>query len=344
VRPAFDLPEFHGLAISVDDAELTDEQVDDQLSGLRERFATLSSVERPAQEGDFVTIDLRAEVDGTEVPDAAATGLSYEIGDDDLIAGLDTALIGLADGQSKTFTSQLNQGEYAGKRADVTVTLRGVRVKHVPELDDDFAQTASEFDSIEELRADVRSRLERIRRLEQGVQARDRALQALLDGVDVPLPDKVVADEVEWRQQSFVTQLQQAGLTKEQYFDLEQRTQDEVDSEIGEGARQNVKAQFVLDAIADKEELQVTEAELGEQLVRRAARVGLAPDDYARRLVDSGGIGTLLAETRRAKALAHVLEHAVVTDASGRPVDLNALTSADSDQESEGEEAAESEA
>jgi trigger factor len=325
VRPQFDLPEYHGLPVAVDDADLTDEQIDEQLGSLRERFATLSSVERPAEAGDFVTIDLRAEVDGEEVPDASATGLSYEIGDDDLIAGLDTAVIGLSEGESKTFTTQLNQGEYAGKQTDVTTTVRGVRVKQVPDLDDDFAQTASEFDSIDELRADVRSRLERIRRLEQGVQARDRVLEALLERIDIPLPENVVAEEVDWRRQSFEQQLEQAGISKEQYFQLEGRSVEDFDTEISEGAKQAVKAQFVLDSIADKEEVQVTEAELGEQIVRRAARFGLAPDDYARRLVDSGGVGTLLGETRRAKALAHVLEAATVTDASGRTVDLNAL-------------------
>jgi trigger factor len=325
VRPEFDVPDYHGIPVSVDDAELTDEQIDEQLRPLRERFATLSSVERPAEAGDFVTVDLRAEVDGTEVPDASATGLSYQIGDDDLIAGLDTALIGRSDGESTAFTTQLNQGEYAGKPAEVTVTVRGVRVKQVPELDDDFAQTASEFDSIDELRGDVGTRLERIRRMEQAMQARDRTLEALLAKVDVPLPEKLLAEEVEWRQQSFQQQLEQAGIGKEQYLEMEGRSAEDIDNEITEGAQQAVKAQFVLDVIADTEDVQVAEAELGEQIVRRAARVGLAPDDYAKRLVESGGVGTLLAETRRAKALAHVLESAAVTDASGRSVDLNAL-------------------
>jgi trigger factor len=325
VRPQFELPDYKGLPVTVDAATLTDGEVDEQLGNLRDRFATLSSADRAAQEGDFVTIDLRAEVDGTEIPDAAATGLSYEIGDDDLVTGLDTALIGMSDGESKTFSTQLKQGEHADKQAEVTVTLRGVRVKQVPDLDDDFAQTASEFDSIDELRGDVRARLERIRKMEQGLQARDRAVEALLERVEVPLPETFVQEEVEWRQQSFVTQLQQAGLTEEQYLEFEGRTREDVDNEIAQGAQQSVKAQFVLDSIAEKEELQVSEAELGEQIVRRASRFGLAPDDYARRLVESGGVGALLAETRRAKALAHVLESATVTDTDGQSVDLDAL-------------------
>jgi trigger factor len=326
IRPQIELPDYHELAVSVDDADLTDEQVDEQLIGLRERFATLSAAGRPAGPGDFVTIDLHAVVDGEEAPDASATGLSYEIGDDDLLPGLDAQLIGMSDGASKTFPTDLTQGEYAGKQAEVTVTVRSVRVKQVPNLDDDFAQTASEFDTIDELRADVRTRLERIRRLEQGVQARDRALEALLAGVDVPLPERIVTDEVEWRRQTFAAQLQQAGLTKEQYLAMEEgRTEADLDAEFEESARQAVKAQFVLDAIADKEDIQVSEEEIGEQLVRRAARAGMAPDDYARRLVDSGGVGTLLGEVRRGKAIGHVLESAKVTDASGHVVDLKAL-------------------
>jgi trigger factor len=164
-----------------------------------------------------------------------------------------------------------------------------------------------------------------MRRMEQAMQARDRTLEALLAKVDLPLPEKLLAEEVEWRQQSFDQQLQQAGVSKEQYLEMEGRSTEDFDSEITGSAREAVKAQFVLDAIAEKEEVPVTEAELGEQIVRRAARVGLAPDDYAKRLVDSGGVATLLGETRRAKALAHVLEEATVTDSSGRPVDLNAL-------------------
>ena len=256
------------------------------------------------------------------MPNASATGLSYEIGDDDLIPGLDENLIGLSDGEPATFQTELTFGEYAGKQADVTATVRSVRVKQVPELDDDFAQTASEFDTIDELRADVRTRLERIRHLEQEVQARDKTLEAVLERVEVPLPEGIVAEEVEWRQQAFAAQLQQAGLTKEQYLEMEGRTTAEFDAEIDQSARQAVKAQFVLDTVADKEDVQVSEGELGEQLVRRAARAGVAPEDYARRLVDSGGVGTLLAEVRRGKALAHVLESAKVTDASGQPVEV----------------------
>jgi trigger factor len=325
VRPDIELPAFDAMPVTVDPAVVTDDEVDEQLTGLRERFATLSAAGRPAERGDYVTIDLKAVVDGEEVPGGSATGLSYEVGGDDLMPGLDDALVGMADGDTKTFQTDLTQGEYAGKQADVTVTARSVRVKQVPDLDDDFAQTASEFDTIAELRDDIRTRLERIRRLEQGVQARDRVLDALLERVEVPLPETIVSSEIEWRQHSLAHQLEQAGLSKASYVEIEGKSEADFDADFEKNAREAVKAQFVLDAIADKEEMQVAEEELADQLVRRATRAAMAPDDYARQLVESGGVGTLVAEVRRGKALALVLDAAQITDSNGQPVDLSAL-------------------
>jgi trigger factor len=203
--------------------------------------------------------------------------------------------------------------------------VRSVRVKQVPELNDDFAQTASEFDTIDELRADVRTRLERVRRLEQGVAARDNVLEALLGMVDVPLPEGVVAGELEWRQHSLLHQLEQAGLTKDQYLQIEGRSAEEFDGELDTSARKAVTSQFVLDAIADKEALEVGESDLTEQIVRRAVRLGVSPDDYLRQLVEANQLSTLYSEVRRNKALSLVVDAATITDASGRPVDLAAL-------------------
>jgi trigger factor len=325
VRPEITVPDYAGMPVSVDDAEVTDEQIDEQLGALRDRFATLSAADRPAQEGDFVTLDLKVVIDGEEVDDGSATGLSYEVGSGDLLPGLDEALVGLSDGDTKTYTADLTEGVYTGKQAEITVTLRSVRVKQVPELDDDFAQTASEFDTISELRDDVRNRLARIRNLEQGGQARDRVLEALLEKVDIPLPESIVASEIEWRQHSLAHQLESAGLTKDTYLQLEGKSAEEFDGEIDTSAKQAVKAQFVLDAIADAADLQVAESDLTEQIIRRAMRLGVSPDDYLRQLVDANQIATLYAEVRRNKALGQVVDAAEITDASGRPVDMAAL-------------------
>src|SRR4051812_7424183 len=326
VRPDFELPPYDGLPVTVDDAEVDDTKVDEQLQGLRDRFATLKSVERPAQTGDFVSIDLSATIDGEPVEDASANNLSYELGSDSLVRGLDEAISGLSAGESKEFETQLRSGEHGGAAAVATVTVRTVKEKEVPALDDDSAQTASESDPTDEPRADIRERLGRIGRLQQGVQARDRALDALLERVDLPLPEHVLSDEVAYRKQTMSQQLEGAGLTRERYAEMEGRPIEEVDAEIEDGARNAIKAQFVLDAIARKEELGVSEAELTDTIVRRAQQAGVRADDYAQQVVNSGQLGALMSEVLRGKALALVLEQATITDESGRPINLDELT------------------
>jgi trigger factor len=326
VRPEIELPDYDGLPVTVDDAELSDERVDEQLQHLRDRFATLKGVERAAQSGDYVSIDLSAIADGEPIEDAAATNLSYEVGSDSLVNGLDDAIVGLSAGESKEFETQLRSGQHGGDTATATVTVKSVKEKEVPALDDDFAQTASEFDTIEELRADVDERLSRVGRLQQGVQARDRALEALLSRVEIPIPEHVLGDEVSYRMRALDQQLQAVGTTKEKYAELEGKTAEQVDQEIADGAKEAIRAQFVLDAIARKEELQVGEAELTDTIVRRARQSGMRADEYAQEVVNSGQLGSLMSEVLRGKALAHVLENATITDVSGRPVDLDNLT------------------
>jgi trigger factor len=326
VRPEFELPSYEGLEVTVDAADVTDERIDEQIANLRERFATLKSVERPAQSGDYVSIDLAATVDGQPVEDATANNLSYEVGSDSLVQGLDDAIVGLSAGESKDFETQLRAGEHGGQTAQATVTVRSVKAKEVPELDDDFAQTASEFDTLDELRADVRARLERVGKLQQGVQARDRVLEVLLEAADIPMPEHVLADEISYRKQSMDEQLAQVGMSKEQYAGFESKTVEELDQEIEDNARQSIKAQFVLDAIARKEELTVSEAELTDQILRRSQQAGMRADQYAQQVVNSGQLGALMSEVLRGKALALALENAKIRDSAGNEVDLDKLT------------------
>ncbi|MDP9393864.1 MAG: trigger factor [Actinomycetota bacterium] len=325
VRPTIELPSYDDLRVTVDDVEVTDEDVEEQLQGLRERFGVLRGVDRPAADGDFLSLDLAASVDGEALPDATAKGLSYQVGSGALLEGLDEAVMGLSEGETATFATTLVGGEHAGREAQVEVTVRSVKERDLPELDDDFAQTASEFDTVDELRADVRSRLGQMKLLEQGASARDKALEALLERVDVPLPEGVVRGEVEGRMHSLTHQLENAGLTKESYLASEGRSEEDFDAEVEQRSRDSIKAQFVLDAIADKEQLQVNEQELSEHVVRRASRLGMSPDEFAQQIVQAGQVPQLVSEVVRAKALAVVLEKATVVDASGRPVDLDAL-------------------
>jgi trigger factor len=342
VRPEVVLPDIAAISVTVDDVEVSDEEVDDRLEALRERFAVLRAVDRPVARGDYVSLDLQSTVDGEELPGGSATGMSYEIGSGTLIPGLDDALVGAGAGEERRFQTGLVAGEYAGRTADVVATVRSVKEKELPELDDEFAQTASEFDTLDELRADLRGRLEQVKRLEQASQARDRVLSALLDATEVPLPESAVQAEIEWREHDIGHRLESAGMSKEDYLSLDGQSEEDFDAEIRRSAETAVKSQLVLDAVAEREEIGVSEDDLTRHVVSQAGRLGVSPQAYADRMAEAGNLPALVADVRRSKALAHVLEQATVTDASGRSVDLSApQPDADADAEEGGEAAGE---
>jgi len=325
VRPELQLPEYEGLEVTVDDAEVTDGDVDEQLQGLRDRFAVLTGVDRPAQAGDYLSIDLSATKDGEEIEDAQASGLSYEVGGTTLLDGLDEAVIGKAAGESATFTSRLHGGEPAGEDVAVAVTVNSVKEKQLPELDDEFAEDASEFDTLDELRADLRSRLERQRKLRQLAQARDRVLEALLAMVEVPLPEGLLASETRLRHQSLERQLAVAGLSKEGYLEHQGQSAEQFDADIEAQAREALKAQFVLDAVAKREQLSVGEGELTQHLLQLSAGSGVSPDEFAQQVVKTGQVPSLVNEVARGKALDLVIDGAKVRGESGREIDMAAL-------------------
>jgi trigger factor len=325
VRPDIEVPEYEGIQAEVQDVELTDDDVDAQLQALRERFGTLKTVERPAAVGDFVSIDLSASMDGEPIEEAQASGMSYKVGSDTMLDGLDDALTGLEAGESKTFASRLVGGELAGKEADVEVTVQSVKEQELPDLDDEFAQTASEFDTVDELTADLRSRLERGRRLEQAAEARDAVLAKLLEMTDIPVPASAVAEEVKARKDSISEQLQQVGMDFESYLEVEEQSEEEFDVDLDKRVRDTLASQFLLDELAKQKQLSVAEGELTEHLVRRAQRSGMQPDAYAEQIVQGGRIPELVSEVARAKALALVVEAAQVTDTAGRVIELKRL-------------------
>jgi trigger factor len=325
VRPEIALPELSGITATVDGLEITDDDVDQQISTLRDRFATLKTVERAAQRGDYVSIDLVAKVAGEDIEGGTATGVSYEIGSGELLEGIDDALTGLSAGETANFSTTLVGGGHAGEQAEVTVTVQTVKEKELPPLDDDFAQLASEFDTLDELRADVRTRVERSKKLDQAYQARDKALEALLAATEVPVPEGVVHDEVEYRKESMTEQLSQMGSTLEQYLEADGKSPEEFDTELKGNAEEAVKTQLVLDALADAEEIGVNDQELTEEVVRRAQQANTPPQQYADQLVRTGNLGSVVSDVRRGKALALLLENAKVVDPDGNAVDLSAV-------------------
>jgi trigger factor len=337
VRPEITLPDLSTITATVDEFSVTDEDVDAQIAQLRDRFATLKGVERPAQTGDFVSIDLAATVDGKEVEGGTASGMSYEIGSGQLLDGIDDAIVGLGKDETATFTSKLVGGPNAGEDAQIEVTVRSVREKELPELDDEFAQLASEFDTLDELRADSRGRVERQKKLDQAYQARDKALEALLAATDVPIPEGVVTEEVDYRKQNMSEQLEQMGSNLDQYLAAEEKSAEDFDAELKGNAEEAVKTQLVLDALADAEEVGVNDQELTEEVVRRAQQAGAPPQQFADQLVRSGQLAGVVADVRRGKALSMVLEHAKVTDSAGNEVDLNAVLNPAGEPRAEGD-------
>ena len=322
VRPKFELPDLSGLSVTVENAAVTPDDVEEYLSSLRERFASLKTAQRPAEHGDFVTIDLSASVDGEPIEDAQASGLSYQIGSGTMLEGLDEALAGMSAGDSTTFTSELAGGDAAGQQADVTVTVQSVKVKELPELDDDFAQLASEFDTLGELRADTRKQLERVKRLRQASQARDRAVDALVDSVDIPLPENYVQHELEHARESVDNQLSQLRMSLEDYLQSREQTAEEWEAELLQQSQRAVKVGFVLDEVARTENLSVNQAELSYFVADQAQRMGVGPEVLARQLSESGQIGAAVTEVLRSKAATLVAERVKVTDEAGNDIDI----------------------
>jgi trigger factor len=335
VRPTIEIPDYSGIEVEVDATEVTEEDVDKAVEQLRDRFASTAPVERAAEDGDVVTIDLEAKVEGEVLEDGVASGVSYTIGSGELLDGIDDAVKGLEAGGEATFTSELKGGSAEGKDAEVTVKVSQVAKRELPELDDEFAQLASEFDTLDELKADSRKRLENQKLNDQATQAQERVLEKLLELVEVPVPEKLLEDEVQTRKHNLENhQLAQMGLNLEKFLEIQGKTVEEFDAETSEQAVKGIKTQFVLDELVNKEKLNVSQEELTEHLMRRAASSGMSPDQFAQAVVEGGQVPMLVGEVARGKALATVVEAATVKDTNGEIVDL-------SDDEEETEEAAE---
>ena len=307
VRPKLDLPSLEGIKLTVDPVEVSEKDIDEQVEALRIRFGTLTTVEKTVESGDFVSIDLIARIDGKEVDGGSANNLSYEVGTDRMIPGLDAALVGLNATESKIFKSEL-YGTEVGQLADVEVKLNSVKHRELPPLDDSFAELASEFDTLAQLRDDVKSRLERLKSLEQGTQARDKLLEYLLENTTVPLPEKYIEAEVN-------AHLEPEGRLEDAAHRVE------VESDV----RKSLTNNFLLDSIVDAEKVDVSEAELTEFIIRSAMRYGMPPEQFAQEVAQAGQISSLVADVARTKALAVILEQCKVVDTKGKAVDLEAL-------------------
>ena len=323
IRPDIDLPDLAKLTISVDSVEITDEDVEAELAGLRARFGTLASVQRPAQTGDFVSIDLSALVAGEDVPDGRTEGLSHEIGSGQLIEGLDEAIVGLSEGESATFTTKLLAGEHAGEDAEVTVAVKSIKERELPEPDDEFAQLASEFDTITELRENLTEQVRRVKRIHQAEKIRDTALETLLDLVEVPLPQAIVTAQVDSALHNAIHPLDHDEAKFAEALEAQGSTREKFDADNREAAEKAVKTQLLMDAISDDLDIQVGENDLSERLVLMSRQYGVEPQQLVQLLQQNNQLPAVFADVRRGLAVAAVVEAATVTDADGNVVDTS---------------------
>ena len=306
VVPEFELPAYDSIEVTVDATTVGDDDIAEQLDALRARFGTLTTVERAATTGDVLLVDISGTDDGEPVEDLVGTAMSYELGTDGMLPGFDEAVEGAAAGETRTFTFTPEGGEFADKSLEVTVVVTQVRERQLPDADDSFAQLASEFDTLDELKADIAERVSRVKLLEQGYAAREKVGDALLEVVDLPLPETAIQQEID------------------DHF-ADGHGDDEHRAEFAKQTRDSLKGQIVLDKIAETEQLAVSEAELSSWLVSQAPRYGMSPDQFAQELVNAGQVPMAVAEVRRSKALAHVMEQARIVDTNGDVVDLAAL-------------------
>jgi trigger factor len=315
VRPEFDLPAYDSITVTVDAVEADEAGIDAELDRLRARFGTLVTVDRPAAKGDFVELDLVATIDGTEID--RAEGVSYEVGSGELLEGIDEAIDSLTADEETTFRSKLVGGDHAGEEAEVSVKITAVKERELPEADDDFAQMASEFDTIAELRESLSERVSQQAVFTQGSAARDKFIDALLEAVEIPVPPQLIEDEVH------------------NHLEGENRLEDDVHrAEVTEASEKQFRTQMVLDKIAEDADVQVSQDELTQYLIQSAAQYNMAPQDFVNALQQGNQLPALVGEVARNKALAIALGKVTVVDTDGKPVDLTGFVAV------EGEEAA----
>ena len=323
VRPKIALPDLSELTVSVDPVGVSDDDVDAELESLRARFGTLTGVDRPVADGDFVSIDLSATVDGEDVPNAAAQGLSHEVGSGRLIAGLDDALVGLSVDESKEFTAKLATGEHAGHDAQVTVTVKSIKERELPEPDDGFAQLASEFDTIDELRSNLRDQVGQVKRAQQAEKIRDATMDALVEQVDVPLPEAIVQAQFDTAIHNALHSFNHDEAKFNEVLAEQGKTREEFQTETRSAAESDVKRQLLLDALADDLEVKVGQDDLTERLVMTSRQYGIEPQQLFAYLQENNQLPAMLADVRRGLTIAAVVQAATVTDTDGNSIDTH---------------------
>ena len=323
IRPEIEVPDFSKISVEVPALKIDDEAVDEELDNLRARFGELKDTRRKMKKGDFAIIDLEATIDGEKIEEASTEGITYEIGRDDLIEGLDKAIKGLKTGEEAEFTSEIQFGEHKGEEATIKVTVQQSKERKLPELDEEFVQMASEFDTVEELRESTKSQLEENKKAQQAADIRDEVLKAALEQTKFELPSAVVDEQVHNQLHQILGQMAHDEAAFAQMLEAQGTTREEFDKESREQAEESVRTQLFLDAVADQEEPEVSQQELTDHILFTAQSYGMDPNQFIMQLQQSGQVANLYADVRRGKALAAAIARTTVTDEDGNTIDPN---------------------
>ena len=312
VRPEITLPKFDKYTLEVEPIMVTKGNVEDELDSLRSRFGNLVTVDRPIAKGDFVQVDLIAKIGDNTID--SANSISYEVGSGQLIDGIDEALDTLTAGETTTFESKLLGGDHEGEMAQIEITVLSVKERELPEADDDFAQIASQFDTIAELKDDLKAQLERQGVFTQAQQARDKLVEKLLSDTEIALPASVVDAEVH------------------RHLEGENRLEDDAHrAEVIESTSKSLKTQLLLDVLVEHLEIQVSQEELTQYMVQSASQYGMDPQEYIQTLDSNNQIPAMVGEVARSKSLSVALTNVTVKDTKGKTVDLSEFTKSASD-------------
>ena len=323
VRPEIEVPDFSQISVTVPELKVDDAAVDAELDTLRERFGELKDTKRKLKKDDFAIIDLEATINGEKLEDASTEGLTYRVGADDLMDGLDKAIKGLKTGEDAEFTSEIQYGDHKGEEATVKVTVQQTKERKLPELDDDFAQLASEFDTVEELRNSTREQVEENAKAQQAADIRDEVLKAALAQTEFALPESVVDEQVHNQLHQLLGQMAHDENALAQLLEAQGTTREEFDAQSREQAEESVRTQLFLDAVADQEQPEVSQQELTDHILFTAQSYGMDPNQFVAQLQQSGQIANLFSDVRRGKALAIAISRTQVADEAGNPVDPN---------------------
>jgi trigger factor len=333
IRPHLQLAGYNGLRVEIPSPEVAEEDITSQIDRLRNNFGELTTIARPAKDGDFLTVDLKGTRHGEPVAGMSTDDLSYELGSGTVLPELDTELQGARAGDIFKFTAELPDGPVTFQ-----VLVKEVKEKVLPGVTDEWASEASEFDTVEELRQDLVDRIGGVKRMQAGMALRNQVVEAVVELVTEDAPEPLVEAELERRAHDLAHRLEAQGATIAQYLEATGQTEEQLVEELRQGATTAVKADLALRAVADAEEIEVSDDEVQVEVERMAERLGQKPAQLQRQLERAEQMPAVRSDIRKGKALEWLADHVEIVDSGGRSIDRALLEPGKPDADTSGED------